>query len=247
MRRQQDRDDPLPRGQRAVASGRVARKPGSHVGRAHAGPDGCASGTAAADVATTSITTSSSVGIGVVPHGEVGLIFASIGHTVLVAGAPVLGDAAFPAIIAMVMLTTLVTPPLLKAAFAKPSDQSTAAPAVVRRLPRPAGSRWNAAGADGVASGGCCRCPGCRRCGDGGAHGTAPQPRFVLGSRTASLLRRMPRPRFDSRQTREDDASGSLRRTSSFAVVPRMASVERQESRWRHVESLLYSLKLWGE
>ena len=80
-----------------------------------------------------------------VPHGEVGLIFASIGHTVLVAGAPVLGDAAFPAIIAMVMLTTLVTPPLLKAAFAKPSDQSNAAPAVVRRLPRPAGSTWNAA------------------------------------------------------------------------------------------------------
>ena len=57
------------------------------------------------------------VGIGMIPRGEVGLIFASIGHTVLVAGTPVLSDATFSAIIAMVMLTTLVTPPLLKAAF----------------------------------------------------------------------------------------------------------------------------------
>ncbi|MYH27901.1 MAG: cation:proton antiporter [Acidobacteria bacterium] len=61
------------------------------------------------------------VGIGMIPRGEVGLIFASIGHTVLVAGTPVLGDATFSAIIAMVMLTTLVTPPLLKAAFSKSS------------------------------------------------------------------------------------------------------------------------------
>ena len=64
-----------------------------------------------------------------IPRGEVGLIFASIGHTVLVAGTPVLSDATFSAIIAMVMLTTLVTPPLLKAAFLKssghPSRRST--------------------------------------------------------------------------------------------------------------------------
>ena len=61
------------------------------------------------------------VGVGMIPRGEVGLIFASIGHTVLVAGAPVLSDNTFSAIVAMVMLTTLVTPPLLKAAFAEPS------------------------------------------------------------------------------------------------------------------------------
>lgn len=61
------------------------------------------------------------VGAGMVPRGEVGLIFASIGHTVLVAGTPVLSDATFSALIAMVMLTTLVTPPLLKAAFARSS------------------------------------------------------------------------------------------------------------------------------
>ena len=45
----------------------------------------------------------------------------------LVAGTPVLSDATFAAVIAMVMLTTLVTPPLLKAAFCQvirhfPSD-----------------------------------------------------------------------------------------------------------------------------
>ena len=59
------------------------------------------------------------VGVGMIPRGEVGLIFASIGHTVMVAGTPVLSDDTFSAIIAMVMLTTLATPPLLKAAFAE--------------------------------------------------------------------------------------------------------------------------------
>ena len=37
----------------------------------------------------------------------------------MVAGTPVLSDDTFSAIIAMVMLTTLATPPLLKAAFAE--------------------------------------------------------------------------------------------------------------------------------
>ncbi len=59
------------------------------------------------------------VGVGMVPRGEVGLIFASIGHTVLVAGAPIFSDPTFSAIVAMVMLTTLATPPLLKAAFGR--------------------------------------------------------------------------------------------------------------------------------
>ena len=35
--------------------------------------------------------------------------------------APVLSDNTFSAIVAIVMVTTLVTPPLLKAAFAEPS------------------------------------------------------------------------------------------------------------------------------
>ena len=59
------------------------------------------------------------VGIGMIPRGEVGLIFASVGATVMVAGTPVFSRETFAAIVAMVMLTTLATPPLLKAVFAK--------------------------------------------------------------------------------------------------------------------------------
>ena len=59
------------------------------------------------------------VGVGMIPRGEVGLIFASIGHTVMVTGMAVLSDDTFSAIVAMVMLTTLATLPLLKAAFAR--------------------------------------------------------------------------------------------------------------------------------
>ncbi len=58
------------------------------------------------------------VGVGMIPRGEVGLIFASFGAAVTVGGSPVLGAEAFSSIVAMVMATTLVTPPLLKAAFA---------------------------------------------------------------------------------------------------------------------------------
>ena len=57
------------------------------------------------------------VGVGMIPRGEVGLIFAGIGRTVTVAGAPIFNPETFSAIVAMVMLTTLVTPPLLKAVF----------------------------------------------------------------------------------------------------------------------------------
>ena len=54
------------------------------------------------------------IGLGMIPRGEVGLIFANIGLTLTVAGKPVLGPGEFAAIVAMVMLTTLVTPPLLR-------------------------------------------------------------------------------------------------------------------------------------
>jgi Kef-type K+ transport system membrane component KefB len=54
------------------------------------------------------------VGLGMIPRGEVGLIFANIGLTLRISGAPVLGPGEFAAIVAMVLLTTLVTPPLLR-------------------------------------------------------------------------------------------------------------------------------------
>lgn len=50
-----------------------------------------------------------SVGIGMIPRGEVGLIFAGIGRAL-----NVLDDALFSAIVIMVVVTTLVTPPALK-------------------------------------------------------------------------------------------------------------------------------------
>ena len=53
------------------------------------------------------------VGLGMIPRGEVGLIFASIGATLTIAGERVVDDAVFAAVVVMVALTTLVTPPLL--------------------------------------------------------------------------------------------------------------------------------------
>ena len=53
------------------------------------------------------------VGLGMIPRGEVGIIFAGIGSTLTVAGARVIDDATFSAVIMMVAITTLVTPPLL--------------------------------------------------------------------------------------------------------------------------------------
>jgi len=50
-----------------------------------------------------------SVGIGMIPRGEVGLIFASIGKSL-----KVMDDATYSAAVIMVIITTLITPPLLK-------------------------------------------------------------------------------------------------------------------------------------
>ncbi|HEU5309882.1 MAG TPA: cation:proton antiporter [Candidatus Eisenbacteria bacterium] len=54
------------------------------------------------------------VGIGMVPRGEVGLIFANIGMTLSVGGESVITAATYSAVVIMVMVTTLVTPPLLQ-------------------------------------------------------------------------------------------------------------------------------------
>jgi Kef-type K+ transport system membrane component KefB len=55
-----------------------------------------------------------SVGVGMIPRGEVGLIFASIGSTLILKGTPVINPATYSAVVIMVILSTLVTPPLLK-------------------------------------------------------------------------------------------------------------------------------------
>ncbi len=53
------------------------------------------------------------VGLGMVPRGEVGLIFANVGATTIVEGSPVIDASTYGAVVAMVLLTTMVAPPLL--------------------------------------------------------------------------------------------------------------------------------------
>ena len=54
------------------------------------------------------------VGLGMIPRGEVGLIFAGMGLQTKFGGSPVLSSGAFAAVVAMVMATTILTPPLLR-------------------------------------------------------------------------------------------------------------------------------------
>jgi Kef-type K+ transport system membrane component KefB len=53
------------------------------------------------------------VGIGMMPRGEVGLIFAGIGARLVLGGQPVIDEATYAAAVLMVVATTLATPPLL--------------------------------------------------------------------------------------------------------------------------------------
>jgi Kef-type K+ transport system membrane component KefB len=57
------------------------------------------------------------VGLGMIPRGEVGLIFANVGLGLSLFGRPVIDARTYAAIVMMVILTTLVTPPALKWRF----------------------------------------------------------------------------------------------------------------------------------
>jgi Kef-type K+ transport system membrane component KefB len=57
------------------------------------------------------------IGVGMIPRGEVGLIFAGLGATLMLAGKPILSPTTFSALVLMIMLTTFITPPLLKVVF----------------------------------------------------------------------------------------------------------------------------------
>jgi Na+:H+ antiporter len=59
------------------------------------------------------------VGVGMVPRGEVGLIFADMGRR-----AGILNDTVFGAVLLMVMVTTFVAPPILKGLFSRPVGSS---------------------------------------------------------------------------------------------------------------------------
>lgn len=54
------------------------------------------------------------VGIGMIPRGEVGLIFANIGATLTIGGHRVISESTFSAVVVMVIMTTMATPPALK-------------------------------------------------------------------------------------------------------------------------------------
>jgi Kef-type K+ transport system membrane component KefB len=60
-----------------------------------------------------------SVGIGMIPRGEVGLIFASMGAQMLLKGSPVIDSSTYSAVVIMVIITTLITPPALKWSLAR--------------------------------------------------------------------------------------------------------------------------------
>ena len=60
-----------------------------------------------------------SVGVGMIPRGEVGLIFANIGASLTLQGSPVINTATYSAVVIMVIVTTMVTPPVVKSALAR--------------------------------------------------------------------------------------------------------------------------------
>ncbi|MDH4073903.1 MAG: cation:proton antiporter, partial [Gammaproteobacteria bacterium] len=62
------------------------------------------------------------VGFGMLPRGEVGLVFAAIGRTL-----GVIDDAVFSAMVLMIIVTTLAAPPLLKLAVSRQERRAAAA------------------------------------------------------------------------------------------------------------------------
>jgi len=69
------------------------------------------------------------VALGMLPRGEVTLVFAAVGSTLRIGDAPLLDDRGYAALVAVVILTTLATPPALKWVLARSS---------VTRITRPA-------------------------------------------------------------------------------------------------------------
>lgn len=65
------------------------------------------------------------VGIGMIPRGEVGLIFAGIGASLVIKGQPILSQNIYSAIVMMVLITTLITPIGLRWVFGKSASSSS--------------------------------------------------------------------------------------------------------------------------
>lgn len=67
------------------------------------------------------------VGLGMIPRGEVGLIFANIGLALVVAGERIITNETFAAVVVMVVITTLLTPPAIRWQLARTADRRASA------------------------------------------------------------------------------------------------------------------------
>ncbi len=79
------------------------------------------------------------VGLGMIPRGEVGLIFANMGLALTLGGRPVVDGATYAAVVLVVLATTLVTPPALRWALGRSGEGPArgAGPPGERREERP--------------------------------------------------------------------------------------------------------------
>jgi Kef-type K+ transport system membrane component KefB len=75
------------------------------------------------------------VGVGMIPRGEVGLIFADIGRR-----GGLLSEPVFSAILIMVMVSTFITPPLLKVIFQRAEPPEVGGEAAAEPVPSGGGS-----------------------------------------------------------------------------------------------------------
>jgi Kef-type K+ transport system membrane component KefB len=65
------------------------------------------------------------IGLGMIPRGEVGLIFVGIGAKLMLDNNPVISTGTYSAVVIMVIITTLVTPPLLKYSLLREDKKQT--------------------------------------------------------------------------------------------------------------------------
>ncbi|MBI4860958.1 MAG: cation:proton antiporter [Candidatus Riflebacteria bacterium] len=77
-----------------------------------------------------------SIGIGMVPRGEVGLIFANIGLGLTLNGQRVIDEGVFSALVIMVVVTTLLTPPALRWSLSRGRQVQEPIPAAGPDRPR---------------------------------------------------------------------------------------------------------------
>jgi Kef-type K+ transport system membrane component KefB len=68
------------------------------------------------------------IGIGMIPRGEVGLIFANIGLSLTIGGVAVISANVYAALVVMVIVTTMVTPPALSWSLRRRASRAAATP-----------------------------------------------------------------------------------------------------------------------